>query len=118
MFCWLATLRDDSSDMVEQPAFDLRSMQLSMSNPTMNATCVGCSSPGAFFVPELLLGLENDGFGARFNDPVCKLIENVASALWQSVDFRKYLDEAPDRCLRAAEYNQSEAPQLLKPWPL
>lgn len=103
-FCWLSTLApytmvQDSDESTTLDPLVIETLAFLVDTFSLNATCLNCSSAGAFVLSDILQkDLPDVGFQKVFSQRIFNLLEEIVWNVWWDLDPNAMLDDASHKC--------------------
>lgn len=104
-YCWLAALGSPADNYENSKDLAISALSFSLSTLYLDAYCVSASSPGCDSISEVIDYLEDAGLASCFRNSIIRLVENVALSLWDALDVKRMVNDAPKHCPHSEFYD-------------
>jgi hypothetical protein len=104
-FCWLAALGSPIDNYENTKDLAISALSFSLSTFYLDTYCVSASSPGCDSISEVIDYLEEAGLASSFRNSINRLVENIALSLWDALDVKRMINDAPKHCPHSEFYD-------------
>ena len=104
-YCWLAALGSHIDNNENSKDLAISALSFSLSTFYLDTYCVSASSPGCDSISEVIDYLEDAGLASSFRNSINRLVENIALSLWDALDVKGMVNNAPKHCPHSEFYD-------------